>query len=129
MSPELVADWAMIKAALDRCEAAFDEPCSLSLDPSSSADALAVLAWRETLARRQPVLEHRLINRFAGECTPATFGAKSLARCKVATDADQPRPRPAAEAKITSKFTPGALAQGSRRLMTLLEPGRHTDRR
>ncbi len=65
-------------AALDAMEAAFDKLASLSFDGLTGREMVAVLARREVLARRQPVVDHRLINRLAAECTPKDLGFTSL---------------------------------------------------
>ena len=57
-----ISDREAVVAALDAMEAAFDKLASLSFDGLTGREMVAVLARREVLARRQPVVDHRLIN-------------------------------------------------------------------
>lgn len=57
-----------------------DRLASLSFDRLTSAEVLAVLARREVWARRQPAIDHRLLNRLAAEAVPAELGATTLAK-------------------------------------------------
>ncbi len=66
-------------AILDELEGAFDKLASLPLDGLSPQELLTVLARREALAWRQPVVDHAIIARLSAECSPAQLGARSLA--------------------------------------------------
>ena len=61
-------------------EAAFDKLASLSFDGLTGREMVAVLARREILARRQPVVDHRLINRLTTETSPKDLGFTTLAK-------------------------------------------------
>ena len=62
-------------AALDEMEVAFDKLASLSFDDLAPREILAVLARREVMVRRQPVVEHKLINKLIAESSPIELGA------------------------------------------------------
>jgi hypothetical protein len=73
------SDRETILAALAALEAAEDAVTGLSFDALTHPELLTVLSRRETLARRQPAVDHRLINRLAAECCPTDLGGTSLA--------------------------------------------------
>lgn len=73
-----ISDREAVVAALDAMEAAFDKLVSLSFDGLTSREMVALLARREILARRQPVVDHALINRLAAETSPKDLGFTTL---------------------------------------------------
>jgi hypothetical protein len=76
MAVHVASDRDGILSLLDEYEAVQDKLAAVSLDALSPADMLAVLARRETLARKAPVLQHRLLNRLAAGATAEELGAK-----------------------------------------------------
>ncbi len=76
MTSATCSDREGIAALLDEYEAVQDKLAAIPLEVLSTADILAILARRERLARKSPVLQHRLINRLAAEATAEELGAK-----------------------------------------------------
>ncbi|BBZ01347.1 hypothetical protein MCHIJ_07840 [Mycolicibacterium chitae] len=76
MATATCSDRDGIIALLDEYEAVQDKLAAVQLDALNTADMLTVLARRENLARKAPVLQHRLINRLAAEATAEELGAK-----------------------------------------------------
>jgi hypothetical protein len=64
-------------AALDDLEAAWDKLASLPFTTLSPGQVLAVLDRLETQRRRQPAVEHTLINHLQAQATAKDMGAKS----------------------------------------------------
>lgn len=75
MATATCSDRDGIIALLDEYEAVQDKLAAVQLDALNTADMLTVLARRENLARKAPVLQHRLINRLAAG-PPPELGAK-----------------------------------------------------
>jgi hypothetical protein len=73
------SDRDAVLAALSGLEAAFDAVAGLSFDALTNPELLAVLARLETLARREPVIEHRLIGKLVRDSTAVELGAKNFA--------------------------------------------------
>ena len=67
-------------ALLDEADAVADRLASLALEALTPAELLAVLARREVLARRQPAIDHRLLNRLVAEAVPTELGGTTLAK-------------------------------------------------
>ena len=65
-------------AAYDALEAAHDTVASLSYDTLTHPELLGVLDRLETLSRKQPAIEHRLIARLAAEASPVELGGTCL---------------------------------------------------
>ncbi|MGB6108297.1 MAG: DUF222 domain-containing protein, partial [Mycobacterium sp.] len=63
--------------ALDDLEAAWDKLASLPLTTLSAGQVLAVLDRLETQRRRQPAVEHTLLNHLQAQATAKDMGAKS----------------------------------------------------
>ena len=78
MEVNAASDREAVLAALDACEAAFDKLASLRFDALTPREIVTVLARREVLARRQPAVEHRLLNRLTTDGVPADFGATTM---------------------------------------------------
>jgi hypothetical protein len=72
------SDRDAVLAALSGLEAAFDVVADLSFDALTNPEVLAVLARLETLTRREPVIEHRLINRLVRDSTAVELGARNF---------------------------------------------------
>lgn len=72
------SDREAIMAAYDELDAAFDEVTALSLDALTPSELVALMNRRETLYRRQPAVDHRIINRLAAEADPKALGGTSL---------------------------------------------------
>jgi hypothetical protein len=64
-------------AALDDLEAAWDKLASVPLTTLSAGQVLAVLDRLETQRRRQPAIEHTLLNQLQAQATAKDMGAKS----------------------------------------------------
>jgi len=64
-------------AALDDLEAAWDKLAALPLKALSAGQVLAVLDRLEIQRRRQPAVEHTLINHLQAQATAKDMGAKS----------------------------------------------------
>jgi hypothetical protein len=64
-------------AVLDDLEAVWDKLASLPLTGLSAGQVLAVLDRLETQRRRQPALEHALLNHLQAQATATEMGAKS----------------------------------------------------
>ena len=63
--------------ALDDLEAAWDKLASLPLTTLSAGQVLTVLDRLETQRRRQPAVEHTLLNHLQAQATAKDMGAKS----------------------------------------------------
>jgi hypothetical protein len=63
--------------ALDDLEAAWDKLASVPLTTLSAGQVLAVLDRLETQRRRQPAIEHTLLNHLQAQATAKDMGAKS----------------------------------------------------
>ena len=63
--------------ALDDLEAAWDKLASLPLTTLSAGQVLTVLYRLETQRRRQPAVEHTLLNHLQAQATAKDLGAKS----------------------------------------------------
>jgi hypothetical protein len=79
MSSALVSDRDTVLGALSGLEAAFDAVADLSFDALTNPEVLAVLSRLETLSRREPVIEHRLIGKLVRDSTAVELGAKNFA--------------------------------------------------
>ena len=66
-----------IEAAYENFEAAFETVASLSYDVLTPAEKKNLLARLEAHRRRQPAVEHPLINQLAAECSPEALGGTS----------------------------------------------------
>ena len=71
------AETEAVMIALDELEAAWDKLASLPVDALSAGQALAVLDRLETQRRRQPTIEHTLLNHLQSQATAKEMGAKS----------------------------------------------------
>ncbi|ULP49575.1 13E12 repeat family protein [Mycolicibacter virginiensis] len=80
MGRNAIADRDTILGCLDAVEAAYDQLERCSLDGLSADDLMAVLARRETLAWRAPVVDHRILARLVIDGDPGALGACSLAK-------------------------------------------------
>ncbi|MGZ5363122.1 MAG: HNH endonuclease signature motif containing protein [Mycobacterium sp.] len=65
------------QAAVERLRAARDEVTGLSLDALTVPELVGLLAELETDRRRQPTVEHRLIQTLRNRAEPAEVGAKN----------------------------------------------------
>lgn len=65
------------QAAVERLRAARDEVTELSLDALTVPELLHLLGELEVDRRRQPTVEHRLIQALRSRCEPAAIGAKN----------------------------------------------------
>lgn len=70
---------AAAQAAVERLRAARDEVAELSLDALTVPELLNLLGELETDRRRQPTVEHRLIQSLRNRAEPAEVGAKNWA--------------------------------------------------
>ena len=66
-------------AAYDELEAAHEKVAALSYDALTHPELLALQSRRETMRRREPAIDHRIINRLAAEADPQALGGTSLA--------------------------------------------------
>jgi len=73
-----VVDRETVTGALDALEAAHAAVAGLAFDALTDPEVLAVLGRLETLRRRQPSVEHPLINRLGEQGSPAELGAPTL---------------------------------------------------
>lgn len=80
MSRGAVADRDTILGCLATIEAATEQLQACSYDALSVEELLSVLARREQLAWRAPVVEHRILARLVAEGDPGALGAGSLAK-------------------------------------------------
>ena len=67
-------DREAIGTAYDELEAAFDRVAALSYDALTSPELQNLLLRRERLSRRQPAVDHRLINQLTQADYPAGAG-------------------------------------------------------
>ncbi|MGZ8813478.1 MAG: DUF222 domain-containing protein, partial [Mycobacterium sp.] len=65
------------QAAVERLRAARDEVTGLPLDGLTVPELVGLLAELETDRRRQPTVEHRLIQTLRNRAEPAEVGAKN----------------------------------------------------
>ena len=68
-----------IEAAYDDLDAAFDKVASLSYDVLTHTEKTRMLARLDAHRRRQPAVEHPLINQLGAEASPEALGGTSLA--------------------------------------------------
>lgn len=80
MNRNAYADREAIFAALADAEAAYQKLANCSLDALTSEEVLDVLERRETLAWKQPAVDHRLLARLAADGNPGKLGAATLSR-------------------------------------------------
>jgi hypothetical protein len=73
------SDREAIMAAYDELEAAHEKVAALSYDGLTHPELVALQSRRETMRRREPVVDHQIINRLAAEADPQTLGGTSLA--------------------------------------------------
>ena len=66
-------------AAYDELEAAHEKVAALSYDALTHPELLAVQSRRETMRRREPAIDHQIINRLVAEADPQALGGTSLA--------------------------------------------------
>jgi hypothetical protein len=66
-------------AACAELEATHEKAAALSYDALTHGELVSLLARREAIRRREPVIDHEIINRWAAEADPAALGATSLA--------------------------------------------------
>ncbi|MCB0923285.1 MAG: HNH endonuclease [Mycobacterium sp.] len=74
---QYTADTEAVITALDECDAAWDKLASLPVSALGAGRVLAVLERLELYRRRQPVVEHALINHLQSQATAKEMGAKS----------------------------------------------------
>lgn len=67
-------------ASLDAIETAYDQLADCSFDALNPEELMSVLARRETLAWRAPVVEHRILARLVADGDAGALGACSLAK-------------------------------------------------
>ena len=67
-----------VEAAFADLDAAFEALAALSYDVLTTTEKSYLLGRLETHRRRQPAIEHRLLNELAAECRPEALGATSL---------------------------------------------------
>ena len=70
-------DCETIEAAYEELEAAFERVAALSYDALTSPELQNLLLRRERLSRRQPAVDHRLINQLTRQTTPQELGGSS----------------------------------------------------
>ena len=75
---EAVSDRDAVLACLDDIDTLLDKLATLSIDALNPAEMLTVLARRELQARRQPSIDHRLLNRLVSDGAPLELGATSM---------------------------------------------------
>ena len=80
MNRNAYADREAIFAALADAEAAYHKLADCSRDALTSEEVLDVLERRETLAWKQPAVDHRLLARLAADDNPGKLGAATLSR-------------------------------------------------
>jgi len=80
MGRNAIADRDTILGCLDAIETAYDQLEQCSLDALSAEELVAVLARRETLAWRAPVVDHRILARLVTKGDPGALGACSLTK-------------------------------------------------
>jgi Domain of unknown function (DUF222) len=66
-------------AAYDELEAAQKKVATLSYDGLTHSELVALESRRETMRRREPAVDHQIINRLAAEASPIELGGTSLA--------------------------------------------------
>ncbi|MFN8067653.1 MAG: HNH endonuclease signature motif containing protein [Mycolicibacterium insubricum] len=78
MNRDAYGDREAIFAALADAEAAYEKLSACSLDALTSEEILDVVERRETLAWRQPAVDHRLLARMVADGVPGKLGAASV---------------------------------------------------
>lgn len=78
MSTSSGSDRETVMAVYDEWEAVNEKVAALSLDALTVTELLALQCRREVVARRQPVVDHQIINRLAAEADPKALGGKNL---------------------------------------------------
>ncbi|CAJ1584553.1 HNH endonuclease signature motif containing protein [[Mycobacterium] wendilense] len=78
MGRDVFGDRQRVLACLDALESAHRTLESCSLDGFSHEELVKILARRETLAWRSPVIDQRILARLTAEANPGEFGAASL---------------------------------------------------
>ena len=77
MAMGAAAEVEAVMSTLDELDAVWDKLASLPVQALSAAQVLAVLDRLEIQRRRQPAVEHALINHGQSQATPKELGAKS----------------------------------------------------
>ena len=80
MGRNAIADRDTILGCLDAIEAAYEQLEQCSLDALNAEELVAVLARREALAWRAPVVDHRILARLVTAGDPGALGACSLTK-------------------------------------------------
>jgi hypothetical protein len=80
MASSAVADRDTVLGCLEAIETAFDQLEQCSFDALSPQELMAVLARREVLAWRAPVVDHRILARLTVEGDAGALGACSLVK-------------------------------------------------
>ncbi|TXI57350.1 HNH endonuclease signature motif containing protein [Mycolicibacter arupensis] len=80
MGRDAITDRDTILGCLDAIETAYDQLEICSLDALSAEELVTVLARREALAWRAPVVDHRILARLVTEGDPGALGACSLTK-------------------------------------------------
>jgi hypothetical protein len=78
MSSALVCDRDTVLGAVAGLEAAVDALVGVSFDGLTAPEVVQVLARLETVSRRQPVVEHRLVGTLVRDGSARDLGAKSV---------------------------------------------------
>ena len=78
MSQGAVAERDAVLACLAEVDTVLDKLAALPFDALTPAEVLDVLARREVQARRQPAIDHRLLNLLVAEGAPLQLGATSI---------------------------------------------------
>jgi hypothetical protein len=79
MSSQAWSDREAVMAACAEIEVAHEKAAALSYDALTHGELVSLLARREIIRRREPVIDHEIINRLAVEADPAALGGTSLA--------------------------------------------------
>jgi len=77
MSSSGGSDREAITAAFDRFDAAVDEIAALSFDALTTPELLGLLERLEVDRRRQPAIEHQILDQLRSQTTPAEVGGKN----------------------------------------------------
>ncbi len=67
-------------AVLDDIDAAYDKLATMPITAMTPLEVRDILARREKTARRQPAIDHTLINKLVTECPPIDLGATTMAK-------------------------------------------------
>jgi hypothetical protein len=78
MSSALACDRDTVLSAVSGLEAAVDVLAGVSFDGLTAPDVVAVLTRLETVTRKRPVIEHRLIGKLVRDGSARELGAKSV---------------------------------------------------